>query len=136
VPGVYDRAEENTENAIFAAVFDPDAWNDTTQWYVAQFRERYLKSPRGFDAEAFDASALIIAAFQRAQLHHGDRLSVCRAIQEEAGGERLTGLLSFSDVGHAQREVLLMTLEGNRIRLRRNEEDEVGLRNQGEDGRQ
>jgi ABC-type branched-subunit amino acid transport system substrate-binding protein len=129
-PRVIDPGEGNTDNALFTAAFFPDAGDARARAFVDAFIARYAVGPTPFEAEAYDSARLALDALSRSE-GGANRDALRAALLDTSGFVGVTGVLSMLESGQADRPLVMLTVQGDQIRLRGSEEEEKVIRAQG-----
>lgn len=125
-PNVIDEAERQTDNAIFADSFYPDESNPRVERFVTRFYAKYREAPTPFEAEVYDAARLIERAVTKADTI--SRGAVLGALTRMKPFKGVTGVMRFDSHGEVNKDVVLLTVDGDTIRPRNSEAEERVLR--------
>ena len=124
---VLDPAEGNTDNAVFAAPFFPDPTDARARTFAATFAERYAVDPTPFEAEVYDSARVVLDALERSDGGAG-RAELREAIARTTGFLGVTGVISMLETGESDHAPVLLTVDGDQIRMRASEAEERVLR--------
>jgi ABC-type branched-subunit amino acid transport system substrate-binding protein len=127
-PELPDPAERNTENAVFPAAIDPDAFEGEAARFRARFQERYAVAPSGFEAEVYDAARLLLDRCADNLLAQGGRGELLARLAEGGSAVGVTGLIEPRGDGQTLRALELMTVHGDVLRKRLPLLEEVRVR--------
>ncbi len=125
-PDIIDPAERITENVVFVSALSPAASDLPALRFRERFVARYGQEPSPYQAECYDTASLLFQvretsgaasrpALRDALWHAGNRLGV-------------TGVWTLRGGGELRRDLYLLTVQGDELRLRRSEEEERALR--------
>lgn len=130
-PDIIDVAEGNTDNAIFPSVFFDGAASAASQAFVASFRARYSAVPTAFEAEVYDAGIALMTAMESAQggSFVGDEiLDGLFGMGPMDWIEGVGGRYRFESTGYVVRDVHILTVDADYLRVREKLADEVRIR--------
>ena len=123
-PDIVDLAEQQTDNAVFCDSFFADESNAAIQRFVTSFYERYREPPSPFEAEVYDAAQLLASVLRSA----GQTRSGLRDALLKKTFTGVTGTLRFDEHGDGLKDVFVLTVDKDVIRLRTSEPEERALR--------
>ncbi len=112
-PELIKLAGEYVEGSIFVDGFFAGSSKEETTEFVSRFRELYGYEPGLLEAESYDASMILIRALQRGWLTRRDVRDSLSEMEEYRG---VTGPISFDGDGEAVKELVVLTVEGGRIK--------------------
>ena len=112
-PELIKLAGEYVEGAIFVDGFYAASRNAETVEFVASFRELYGYEPGLLEAESYDAAMIFIRSLQRGWLTRRDVRDSLTEMDEYRG---VAGPISFNAEGEAQKELVVLTVEGGKIK--------------------
>lgn len=124
--GIVDEAERQTDNAVFCDAFFPDEDDSRINAFVTRFYNKFREPPSPFEAEAFDATRLLLLALRKNKDRTRDGLR--KALLGIRSFRGVTGVFRFDKRGDVIKDVTILTIDGDRIRLRNSEAEERALR--------
>ncbi len=113
-PELIKLAGEYVEGSIFVDGFFAGSGNEETADFVLRFRELYGYEPGLLEAESYDAAMILIRSLQRGWLTRRDVRDSLSEMEEYRGVAG--GPISFDADGEAQKELVVLTVEGGRIK--------------------
>jgi len=126
---VVDRGENLTDNAIFMAPFFVDPGDPLAVDFADRFQARYRRPPTAFHAEVRDAAAVVVRALLATDGAGPALREALRArLASTIGFPGVTGGVSVDGRGVLVRMPKLLTVDLDRLRLRRTEQEEAELR--------
>ena len=111
-PRLLKLAGEHVEGAVFVDGFY--AWSERpgTREFIESFRSVYGHRPGVIEAQAFDATMMLLEAIDDGG---GERDAVRSALESLYGFEGATGILSFDYSGEASKDLFILTVKDGRI---------------------
>lgn len=129
-PGVVDKGEHLTNNAVFADVFAPD--DSDAQDFGRRFFLHLQRRPTAFHAEVWDATRLVVDSLGRVFPTPAAPVATRATIRDTFATPRMlvgaTGPLEVTLGGRMQPRAHLMTIDGDEIRARLSEDEERARR--------
>lgn len=123
---IFDPAERLTDNAVFTAAFVPDGEEPAVDAFLRAFYDRHGVRPTSFQAECYDATALLLETVAGGLAR--DRVGLRVSLGEVRNWLGVTGVWTVLPDGRVRRSVPILTVDGEVIRPRLSEEEEAELR--------
>jgi ABC-type branched-subunit amino acid transport system substrate-binding protein len=111
-PKLIELGGRYVEGAYFADGFFGESQNPGTQYFVNDFKRIYGDKPGIIEAQAYDATRMIIEILKRGDIDRGRLREELAALRDFNGA---TGLISFDDAGEAIKDIFLLMVENGRI---------------------
>lgn len=111
-PKLTEGGGKHLEGAVFVDAFFAESLRPQTLDFVTRFKEVYGAEPGVIEAEAYDATMMLIASMTGAGADRATVNARLRALKDFKGA---TGDLSFSGSGEVKRRLFLLTVKGGRI---------------------
>jgi ABC-type branched-subunit amino acid transport system substrate-binding protein len=112
-PRLMDVERDYIEGAIFTDGFFINSKNRVIRSFKKNFEETFEILPGILEAQAFDATKMIISIINEKQTV--DRVSLKNYLYELKNYPGVTGQISFDQNGEAQKEIFLLKAESGRI---------------------
>ncbi|MCK5237308.1 MAG: ABC transporter substrate-binding protein, partial [Deltaproteobacteria bacterium] len=113
-PKLLKLTKKHVEGAIFVDGFFKGSQTPAANEFIEKFRAAYGYTPGIVEAQAFDATRIILKAVERAG--SGERKYVRQAIEDTFDFEGATGVISFDEHGEAKKDVTLLTVSKGKIK--------------------
>ena len=123
-PDIVDLAEQQTDNAVFCDSFFADETNSVVERFVTSFYDRYREPPSAFEAEVYDAAQLVASVVKTA----GATRAGLRDALLKKSFTGVTGSVRFDEHGEGLKDVFVLTVDKDVIRLRASEAEERATR--------
>lgn len=111
-PKLTEGGGKHLEGAVFVDAFFAESLRPQTMDFVTRFKEVYGTEPGVIEAEAYDATMMLIASMTGAGADRATVNARLRALKDFKGA---TGDLSFNGSGEVKRRLFLLTVKGGRI---------------------
>ncbi|NUN14611.1 MAG: penicillin-binding protein activator [Myxococcales bacterium] len=125
---VIDVAEGNTDNAVFPSAFFDGLSSAPTQSFVSSFRVRYSVAPTAFDAEVYDAAVALVAVMESIQPGGFVGDEILDGLYALGPVEGVGGRYRFESTGHIVRDLHILTVDADYLRIREKLTDEIRIR--------
>ncbi|GAB4291255.1 MAG: hypothetical protein Kow0090_04630 [Myxococcota bacterium] len=114
-PELIERGEQYVRNSIFVDGFYPQSEDKTTATFVNDYRALFGKAPNIMEAQAYESAALFanIAEKSKPKSRAEFRIAL-KSVKDFPGA---TGKLSFDESGEVVKELYVLTVVGDKIRL-------------------
>lgn len=103
---------ESVEGAVFVDTFFPGSERPKTAEFVKRFNKRYGYIPGTIEAEAYDATMMLLMAISEGPVY---RSGLKDALKKMKGYEGVCGLITFDRDGEAEKELFILTIKEGRI---------------------
>jgi branched-chain amino acid transport system substrate-binding protein len=125
-PLVVDKSEMTTDNAIFTDSYFLDENNSRVMKFAMRYKDKFSEWPTTFAAEAYDATQIMIRAVHGNR--DGSRSGLLSWLHQMKSFDGVTGAFHFDKTGESTKEVLILTIDRDEIRLRNSEMEERHIR--------
>ncbi|NLU11450.1 MAG: ABC transporter substrate-binding protein [Tepidanaerobacter acetatoxydans] len=112
-PVLLELGGNAVEGAVFTAGFFTDDPSENTQNFVKVYKEKFNSEPDMFAAQAYDAAMILLTAIKNTDGKGGEVLQQEMAKTKDFPG--ITGNTSFTDVGDAIKDIIILKVEDGKF---------------------
>lgn len=112
-PVLLELGGDAVEGAVFTAGFFTDDPSENTQNFVKVYKEKFNSEPDMFAAQAYDATMILLTALKNTDGKGGEALQQEMAKIKDFPG--ITGNTSFTDVGDAIKDIIILKVEDGKF---------------------
>ncbi|AEE90591.1 Extracellular ligand-binding receptor [Tepidanaerobacter acetatoxydans Re1] len=112
-PVLLELGGDAVEGAVFTAGFFTDDPSENTQNFVKVYKEKFNSEPDMFAAQAYDATMILLTAIKNTDGKGGEALQQEMAKTKDFPG--ITGNTSFTDVGDAIKDIIILKVEDGKF---------------------
>lgn len=112
-PTLIELGEDAVEDAVFTAGFFPDDPSENAQNFVKAYMEKFNEEPDMFAAQAYDAAMILLNALKNTGGQGGEALQQEMIKTNDFPG--ITGATSFTEVGDAIKDVIILKVENGKF---------------------
>ena len=112
-PTLIELGEDAVEDAVFTAGFFPDDPSENAQNFVKAYMEKFNEEPDMFAAQAYDAAMILLNALKNTGGQGGEALQQEMIKTKDFPG--ITGATSFTEVGDAIKDVIILKVENGKF---------------------
>jgi len=116
-PKLIELGGNSVEGSVFTAGFFPDDPAEKVQKFVSEYKEKFDAEPDMFAAQAYDAASILLTALEKTNGAGGEAL--LNAMKETKDFPGITGTTSFTDIGDAVKDILILQVkDGKFVKIR------------------
>lgn len=101
------------DGAVFTAGFFTDDPSENAQNFVKAYMEKFNEEPDMFAAQAYDAAMILLTALKNTDGQGGEALQQAMLNTKDFPG--ITGVTSFTEVGDAIKDIIILKVENGKF---------------------
>lgn len=112
-PVLVELGGDAIEDAVFTAGFFTDDPSEKAQNFVKAYEDKFDETPDMFAAQAYDAAMILLTALKNADGVGGEAHQ--KAMLEIKDFPGITGVTSFTPVGDAVKDIIILKVENGKF---------------------